>query len=82
MCQFSGKMDNADFFGLNLPKIGFLLEIQKANVGIRISIHEIPCEAIFRQKRQFSGKKDFSVQICPKMNFGIGSLDSESVSPI
>ena len=41
MCQFLGKTDNFHFFGPNLPKIYFRLEIQKTNVEIRISILEI-----------------------------------------
>ena len=35
------------------PKIDLGLEIQKTNVGIRISILEIPCVPIFRQNEQF-----------------------------
>ena len=39
------------------------LQIQKANVGIRISIFQIPCVPIFRQNRQLP------VQICPNIGF-------------
>ena len=45
-------MDNFDFFGLNLPKKDFGLEIEKTIVGIRISILEIACVPIFRQNKQ------------------------------
>ena len=53
VCQFSGKTHNFDFFGPNLHKNEFYgLEFQKINVGIRISILEIPCVPIFRQNGQ------------------------------
>ena len=49
VCQFSVQTDNFDFFGPNLPKKKIKIEIQKTNVGIRISMFEIPCVPIFRQ---------------------------------
>ena len=60
------------------PKRNLNLEIHKNNVGIRISILEIPCVPIFRQNEQ----------ICPNLpknqfrgqNFKNLSLDSESAS--
>ena len=36
-----------------LPKMDLGSEIQKANVGIRISIVKMPCMPIFRKNRQF-----------------------------
>ena len=45
--------------------LGF--EIQKTNVGIRISILETPCVSIFKQKNSF----DFSNQNLPKNGFGV-----------
>ena len=44
-------------------KLGF--EIQKTNVGIRISIFEIPCVPIFRQMDNF----DFLGPTLPKNGF-------------
>ena len=52
VCKILDKTNNLDFFGPNLPKKEFKLEIQKTNVGIRISILEIPCVPIFRQNGQ------------------------------
>ena len=46
--QFSGKTDSFDF----CSKTDLVLEIEKTNVGIRISILEIPCMPIFWQNRQ------------------------------
>ena len=52
--------------------MALLLEIQKTNVGIKISSLKVLCVC------QFSGKTDifftFLVQICPKINFGVGIL--------
>ena len=61
-------------------KLGF--QIQKTNVGIRISILEIPCVPIFRQNGQF----DILSPNLPKngfwgRNFKNLSLDSESTPP-
>ena len=53
LCQFLVKTDNVDFFGPNLPKKELVFEIQKTNVGIKISILEILCVPIFRQSKQF-----------------------------
>ena len=52
VCQFSGKTDNFDFFGPNLPKNGFRVGEPKNIFEIRISIFEIPSVPIFRQNGQ------------------------------
>ena len=53
VCKFLGQTDNFDFFLAQIcPKIHLGLEIQKTNVGIRISILEISCVPIFRQNKQ------------------------------
>ena len=82
MYQFLAKTNNFDFFGPNLPKKKLGFEIQKINVGIRISILQIPCVPIFRQNgqlwtswTQISQKNEFWGQ-----NFKNLSLSSESES--
>ena len=53
MCQFSGKNGQLWLFWSKFAqKIDLGLEIQKTNVGIKISILEISCVEIFRQNGQ------------------------------
>ena len=53
MCvNFQAKQTTLTILAEICPKIDFGLEIQKHNVGIRISILEIQCVPIFRQKEQ------------------------------
>ena len=50
VCKFLGQTDNFDFFLAQIcPKIHLGLEIQKTNVGIRISILEISYLPILKQ---------------------------------
>ena len=58
-------MDNSDFFCLIYPKMDLDFEIQKINVGIRISMLKIPCVPISRQNMQLWL---FVGQIYPKMD--------------
>ena len=64
------------------PKMDFGLEIQEINVGIRISILEIPCVPIFRQSGQlwFFWPK-FALNGFCGQNFKNKSPDSESEPP-
>ena len=50
--NFQLKQTNLTLFGPNLPKKKIRIWIPKTNVGVRISILEIPCAPIFRQNRQ------------------------------
>ena len=50
--QFSGKTDKLTFLAQIYRKMDFWLETQKTNVGIGISILEIPFVLIFKQKSQ------------------------------
>ena len=82
MCQFSAEIDNFDFSGPNLPIHGFRVVYSETNVGIRISVLEIPRVPIFRQKRQLS----FFRPNLPKNRFCVRDFknlipDSESASP-
>ena len=53
MCvNFQAKWRTLTFLAQICPKENLELEIQKANVGIRISILEIPFVPIFRQNAQ------------------------------
>ena len=53
MCtNFQLKQTTLTFLAQICPKRKLGFEIQKTNVGIRISILEIPCVPIFRQNRQ------------------------------
>ena len=52
MRYFQAKRTTLTFLTQIFQKIGLGLEIQKNNVGIRISILEIRCIPIFRQNRQ------------------------------
>ena len=83
VCQFSVETDNFTFLTQICPKRKLGFEIQKHNVGIRISILEIPCVPIFRwngqlwlfgpkfaQKRTLGSKFQNS-----KSGFGISVLE-------
>ena len=53
MCvNFQLKRTTLTFLAQICPKRKLGFEIQETNVGIRISILEIPCVPIFRQNRQ------------------------------
>ena len=53
MCaNFQTKRTTLTFWAQICPKRNLGLEIQKTNVGIRVSILEIPCVPIFRQNKQ------------------------------
>ena len=53
MCaNFQSKLTTLNFLAQICQKMDLGLEIQKTNVGIRISIFEIPCMPIFRQNGQ------------------------------
>ena len=55
MCaNFQAKRTNLTFSAQISPKMDSWLEIHKTNVGIRISIRQIPFVPIFKQKRQLS----------------------------
>ena len=83
MCNnYQLKQTTLIFFAQICPKRKLGFEIQKTNVGIRISILEISCVLIFRQNGQLLS---FWAQICPKIrfwgrNFTNLSLDLESAS--
>ena len=49
---FMAKQTALTFLSQTFPKIDLELEIQKTNVGIRISIFEILCVPIFRHDGQ------------------------------
>ena len=69
MCvTFQLKGTTLTFLAQICPKRKLGFKIQKTNVGIRISIFEIPCVPIFRQNG------------CWGQNFKNLSLDSESAS--
>ena len=53
MCNYIRRNRPFHFLGLTLPKMDLGLEIQKTNVGIRISILEIPCVPIFSKTDSF-----------------------------
>ena len=53
------------------PKVDLGLEIQKTDVGIKISILEILCAQVFWAKRT---SFTFLAQTYPKIDFGIGIL--------
>ena len=82
MCvNFQLKRTAVTFLAQICPKRKLGFQIQKTNVGIRISILQIPCVPIFRQKGQLwilgpnLPKNGFLFR-----NFKNLSLDSESVS--
>ena len=70
---FRQKTDNFDFFGPNLPQMDFWLEIQKTNVGIRISFLWDTMCSNFETKRT---TLTFLVQICPKKKFWVGNSEN------
>ena len=53
MCAISQEKQTTLIFSTETcTKTGLAFEIQKINVGIRMSILEIPCVPIFRQNAQ------------------------------
>ena len=52
--NFQPNWTTLTFLAQILPKMDLGSEIQKANVGIRISIAKMPCVPIFRKNRQLS----------------------------
>ena len=50
--NFQAKQTALTFLAQICPKMDLGLEIQKTNVGIRITIFDISCVPIFRQHRQ------------------------------
>ena len=61
------KQTTLTFFAQICPKIDLGFEIQKTNVGIKISILEIPC-ADFQAKWT---TLTFLAHICPKIDLGL-----------
>ena len=83
MCQFSDKTVNLTFLAQISPKMNLGLEIQKSNIGIKISNFEILYVSIFSQIDNFDflgpnspPKKKIYVQSCENL-----SPDSESLLP-
>ena len=82
MCtNFQAKQTTLTFLAQICPKMDIGLEIQKNNVGIRISIVKMPCVPIFRKTNNF----DLFDQNLLKygfwgQNFKNLNLDLESVS--
>ena len=69
MCpNFQSKRTTLTFLAESCPKIDLGLEIQKNNVGVRISVLETPRVRIFRQK---GISLTFLAQICPKIDLGL-----------
>ena len=82
MCvNFQVKGATLTFLARICPKSRLGFEIQKTNVGIRISIFEIPCVPIFRQNKQI---RRFGLNFTKNEFWGQRfknlSLDSESAS--
>ena len=50
--NFQTKQTALTFLAQTCPKMDLGFEIQKTNIGIRISILEVPCVPIFRKKGQ------------------------------
>ena len=50
--SFQAKQTTLTFLAQICPKMDLGFEIQKTNVGIRVSIFEISCVPVFRQKEQ------------------------------
>ena len=70
--HFSGKIDNCDFFGPNLPKNGFWgWNFEKISLDAELikKLLQVTMCANFQAKRTILTS---SAQICPKMDFGVG----------
>ena len=63
---FQAKQTALTFSAKICPKMDLGLEIQKTNVGIRISIVKMACMPISRK----NGQLTFLAQICPKRKLG------------
>ena len=82
MCvKFQLKGATLTFLARICPKSSLGFEIQKTNVGRRISIFEIPCVPIFRQSKQI---RRFGLNFTKNEFWGQSfknlSLDSKSAS--
>ena len=84
MCaNFQSKQTTLTFLAQICPKRKLGFEIQKTNIGIRISILQIPCVPIFRQNGQlwifrpkFAQKRILASKFQKsKSGFGIGILE-------
>ena len=76
MCtNFQVKQTTLTFLDQICPKMDLWSEIQKTNVGIKMSIVKMSCMPIFRKKQI---TLTFSVQIYPKMNLESESQKSKS----
>ena len=81
MCvNFQAKQTMLTFLTQICPKMDLNFEIEKTNIGIRISILEIPCVPIFRQKRQlWHFRPKFAQKWVSKSGFGISNSKIPSV---
>ena len=66
--NFQAKRTTLNFSNQICPEMELGLEIQKANVWMKMNILEILCMPIFRQKGHFL---PFLAQIFPKIGFGV-----------
>ena len=73
--NFQLKRTTLTFLAQTCPKMKLGFEIQKTNVGIRISILEIPCAPIFRQNGQLW---IFQPRFAQKINWGSNIPKSKS----
>ena len=66
MCQFSAELDNFEFLVQICPKMDLGFEIEKTNLGIRISNLDITCVPLSGKTKTLT----FLTQICSKMDLG------------
>ena len=66
--SFQTKQTTLTFLAQTCPKMDLGFEVQKTNVAITISIHEIPRDTLFQGKRT---TLTFFAQICPKIDLGL-----------
>ena len=69
LCKFSGKKENFEFFGPNLPKNGFRVGNSENYCRNKYQHPRDTVCANFQPKRAFF---TFSAQICQKFDFGVG----------
>ena len=73
VCQFSGKTNSFDFFSPNLPKTRFRVGNSENYSGNNNQHPRYTMRANFQSKRT---TLNFSAQICPKRDIGLGTEKS------
>ena len=70
MCQFSGKIDNLEFFGPYWPKNEFRVGVSESSCSCR-NKNQHPRDTMFANFQTKQTTLTFSTKTCPKLDFGL-----------